>query len=192
MSVKMKLSAVISSQLQKTCLWSACISKWKMFQESDVTKDHKHQKNSSLQHLLAKSCSQLFGMSKAWCIQNSCLLAQDLTTKWHCEKLGKLKAWLQPLFPHMEQHVLQYDNLTSARSIEIQRLGFTTLGCSWYSPDFGLSDFHLLPKVKEQLKRHHYMSDEAAGTVVTLWFCHQMHISIVMDSQKYLNTGESM
>jgi len=130
----------------------------------DVTKDHHHRKNSSLQHLLAKLCSQFSGMLNAWCIQNSYLLAQDFTTKWHCEKLGKLKAWLQPLFPHMEQPVLQYDNWTSARSVEIQRLGFTTLDCSWCSPDFGVSDFHLLAKVNEQLTRHHYMSP--CGSVI--------------------------
>jgi hypothetical protein len=49
-------------------------------------------KNSSLQHLLAKLCSQISGMLNARRIQNSYLLAEDLTTKWHCEKLGKLKA----------------------------------------------------------------------------------------------------
>lgn len=157
MSVQMKLSAVMSSQLQKTCLWSACISKWKLFQDSDVTKDHPHRKNSSLQHLLAKSCSQFSGMLEAWCIQNSYLLAQDFTIKWQCEKLGKLKAWLQPLFPHMEQPVLQYDNWISARSIQTQCLGFTTLDCSGYSPDFGLSEFHLPSEVKEQLTGHHYI-----------------------------------
>ena len=40
---------------------------------------------------------------------------------------------------------------------QVQDLGFTTLYRSRYSPDLGLSDFHLLPQVKEQLTGHHYI-----------------------------------
>jgi hypothetical protein len=99
-------------------------------------------------------------------------------------KTGKVESMTSTTFSSYGAACPQYDNWRSARSIQIQHLGFTTLDCSRYGPDFGLSEFHLLPEVKEQPTGHHYMSDDEARTAVTLWFCHQMHKSITTDSHK--------
>jgi hypothetical protein len=81
-------------------------------------------------------------MLKVWCVENSYLLAQTLTTEWHCETLGKLKAQLQRLFPHMEQPLLQHECLTKhkCKNYRDSAPWFHHVG-SPYSPELGCPIF---------------------------------------------------
>ena len=56
-----------------------------------------------------------------------------------------------------------HDNSPAHRALATQKklayLGFQYLGHSPYSPDLPLSDYHLFPGLKEQLKGRHFSSD---------------------------------
>jgi hypothetical protein len=93
-------------------------------------------------------------MLKVWCIQNSYLLAQPLTTVWHCETPQKLKAQFWGLFPHMEQPLLQHDcqNTYKCKTTEIQLLGLTILDHPPYCPWLGTVWHSCLPSWKNILE----------------------------------------
>uniref|UniRef100_A0A803TSH8 Mos1 transposase HTH domain-containing protein n=1 Tax=Anolis carolinensis TaxID=28377 RepID=A0A803TSH8_ANOCA len=72
---------------------------------------------------------------------------------------------------------LQHDNArphtSHATTAELQRLDLTTVWHPPYSPDLASSDFHLFPIMKEDLREHHYASDEDVEITVRRWLWKQ-------------------
>jgi histone-lysine N-methyltransferase SETMAR len=60
-------------------------------------------------------------------------------------------------------------HISSATSDAIAHLGFTVLPHPAYSQDLAPSNFHLFPKLKEDLRGHNFSSDEGKAAVCQ-WF----------------------
>lgn len=121
--------------------------------------------------MVAKSCSQLSGMLKVWCIQNSHLVTPSLTVGG-TRKTGRAKRTIQRVPSLMEQPLLQYENarpcISEKTTAQIETWIYTVLYHPPHSPDMAMSDFHLFPKPKEHLRAHHHMLDDETKTLVKL------------------------
>jgi len=91
--------------------------------------------------------------------------------------LSSLKARIRRVRPDMKTVHLQHDNARPHTSRQttahIQQLGFTVLDHPAYSPDLAPSDYHLFPKLKEDLRGQRYQSNEEVKAVVRRWFREQ-------------------
>jgi len=71
-----------------------------------------------------------------------------------------------------------YDNAPAHRAIAIQKklayLGFHFLDHPPYSPDLALSDYHLFPGLKKQLKGRHFSSDLEVIVAAETWLDGQL------------------
>ena len=92
----------------------------------------------------------------------------------YIKTLSNLKARIRRVRPEMEAVHLLHDNArphTSAKTLShIQQLGFTVLDHPAYSPDLAPSDYHLFPKLKDDIRGRRYQSNEEVKTVVKKWF----------------------
>lgn len=91
----------------------------------------------------------------------------------YCETLQKLKARIRRIRPNRIVFLLHHDNARphcSHQTIEkIQRLKFELINHAPYSPDLAPSDFHLFPKMKEDLRGVRFASDEDVKNAVAEW-----------------------
>jgi len=66
-----------------------------------------------------------------------------------------------------------HDNAPAHRTLGIQKklayLGFQLLDHPPYSPDLALSDYHLFPRLKKQLKGRHFSSDAEVIAAAETW-----------------------
>ena len=65
-----------------------------------------------------------------------------------------------------------HDNASAHRVATYKKLaylGFQCLDHPPYSPDLALSDYHLFPGLKKQLKGHHFMSNAEVIAAVEIW-----------------------
>ena len=69
--------------------------------------------------------------------------------------------------------LLLHDNAPAHRALATQKklayLGFQCLDHPPYSPDLTLSDYHLFPGLKKQLKGRHFSSDAEVFASVETW-----------------------
>ena len=66
-----------------------------------------------------------------------------------------------------------HDNAPAHRTLATQKklayLGFQCLDYPPYSPDLALSDYHLFPGLKKQLKVHNFLSDAKVIATAETW-----------------------
>jgi len=66
-----------------------------------------------------------------------------------------------------------HDNAPTQRALATQKklvyLGFQCLDHPPYSPDLTLSDYHLFPGLKKQLKGHHFSTDAEVIAATETW-----------------------
>lgn len=67
---------------------------------------------------------------------------------------------------------------------QILSLGFTSLDHPLYSPDFARSDFHLISKLKEHFRKHHFLSDNEMKAAVKCGYVNDMHIYALINAYK--------
>jgi histone-lysine N-methyltransferase SETMAR len=69
--------------------------------------------------------------------------------------------------------VFLHDNAPAHRTLATQKklayLGFQCLDHPPYSPDLALSDYHLFPELKKQLKCRHFSSDAEVIVAAEIW-----------------------
>ena len=75
---------------------------------------------------------------------------------------------------------------------EIRPLAFTVCDCPPYNPEVSPSDFHFLPKLKKNLRRNQYASDDEVKRAVTLWFLHQDPLFYLDGPRHYMKAGENL
>jgi len=84
--------------------------------------------------------------------------------------------------------LLQHDNArphtSTATRGAIQRLEFSVLPYPPYSPSLAPSDFHLFPKLKENLKGQRFSCDEEVMSAVRKWFQNKTPIFLRTDFKK--------
>jgi len=90
-------------------------------------------------------------------------LKDILKEKW-CRKVTK-----GVLFLH--ENALTYQALASQKKLAC--LGFHCLDHPPYSPDLALSDYHLFPGLKKQLKGRHFSSDAEVIAAAETWLDRQ-------------------
>jgi len=90
--------------------------------------------------------------------------------------------------------LLQHHNAkhhTSADTTDaIACLGFTVLPHPVYSPDLAPSNFHLLPKQKEDLKSQNLSSNKEVKDAVCQWFRRKRKAFLHMKFKNLFNVGK--
>jgi histone-lysine N-methyltransferase SETMAR len=69
----------------------------------------------------------------------------------------------------LQQHNARH-HTTADTTDAIARLGFTVISHPVYSPDLALTDFHLFPKQKEDLRSQNLSSNKEVKDAVSQWF----------------------
>jgi len=84
------------------------------------------------------------------------------------------------LFLHDNAHA----HWALATQKKLAYLGFQCLDHPPYSPDLALSDYHLLPGLKKQLKGHHFLSDTEVIAATETWLDRQRSEFFLSGMQK--------
>jgi len=81
-----------------------------------------------------------------------------------------------------------HDNVPAHQVLATQKklayLGFQCLDHPPYSPDLALLDYHLFPRLKEQLKGRHFSSDVEVITAMETWSDRQLSEFFLSGLQK--------
>ena len=75
-------------------------------------------------------------------------------------------------------------HLALATQKKLAYLGFQCLDHPPYSPDLDLSDYHLFPRLKKQLKGHHFSTNVEVIAATETWLDRQPSEFFLSDSQK--------
>jgi histone-lysine N-methyltransferase SETMAR len=81
---------------------------------------------------------------------------------------------------------------SAATSDAIARLGLTVLPHPAYSPDLAPSNFHLFPKLKEDLRGQNFSSDKEVEAAVRQWFWEKEKYFSKNGIQTFLNVGKKV
>jgi len=86
-----------------------------------------------------------------------------------------------------------HDNALAHGAFVIQKklayLGFQCLDNPPYSPDLAPSDYHLLPGLQKQLKRHHFSSDAEVIATTEIWLDGQLFFECLQKLKQRAEKG---
>jgi len=135
---------------------------------------HPAPKNSECKNLLEKFSPRFFWDQDDILLVDYLPKGQTISTEYYSSLLVQLKDILkEKRRGKVTKGVLFLHNTPVHRALAIQKkltyLGFNFLDHPPYSPDLGLSDYHLFHGLKEQLKGRHFSSDTEVIAAAETW-----------------------
>ena len=133
---------------------------------------HPAPKNSECKNLLENFSPRFFGFKTA---SSSLIIFQrtKLST-WSITHLVQMNILKEKRHGKVTKGVyFLHDNASAHRALATQKklayLGFHCLDHPPYSPDLALSDYHLFPELKKQLKGRHFLSNTQVIAAAESW-----------------------
>ena len=142
---------------------------------SGGTASHPAPKNSECKNPLEKVLASIFYDQNGILLIDYLPKGQTINAQHYSSLLVQLKDILKEKRRGKINKVVLFlhDNTPAHRTLATQKklayLGFQFLDHPPYSPDLALSDYHLFPGLKEQLKSHHFSSEVGVIAAAETW-----------------------